>query len=56
MKKIKCYVSTGMYGSEVEDIIEVNDDATQKEIENAANEWLFNTIDWGYWEENEGED
>ena len=56
MKKIKCYVSTGMCGSEVEDIIEVNDNATQNEIKEAANDWLFNTIDWGYWEAEEKED
>ena len=52
-KKIKLYVSTGMVGSEIEDVIEVEDGATEEQIKEMANEWLFNTIDWGYWEDNE---
>ena len=52
-KKIKLYVSTGMVGSEIEEVIEIEDDATEEEIKEMAKDWLFNTIDWGYWEDNE---
>lgn len=52
-KKLKLYVSTGKAGSEVEDVIEIEDNTTEEEIEEIAKDWLFNTIDWGYLEDDE---
>ncbi len=52
-KKIKIYASTGKVGSKIEDVIEIEDDTTEEEIEEMAKDWLFNTIDWGYCEDNE---
>lgn len=52
--KITVQVSTRYVGSRVEDELEVYvaDDATEKEIEtakeDAAREWMFDKIDWGW--------
>lgn len=52
--KITVQVSTRYVGSRVEDELEVYvaDDATEQEIEtakeDAAREWMFDQIDWGW--------
>lgn len=52
--KITVQVSTRYVGSRVEDKLEVYvaDDATEQEIEkakeDAAREWVFDQIDWGW--------
>lgn len=50
MKKIKAYLETGFAGCEIEEEFEVEDNATEKEIEEQAREVIFDRISWG-WEE-----
>lgn len=58
MKTIQVYVDTGMQGSRVTDTLEVEDDATEEQIEEDAKEVMFNLINWGWrvgvdpWESN----
>ena len=46
--KIKVGVSMGLSGCKIEDVIEVEDNATAEEVEEAAREWTFNHIEWWY--------
>jgi uncharacterized FlaG/YvyC family protein len=48
MKKIKVYVATRFVRSQDSLIIEVEDDATEEEINQAALEAMFEMIEWGY--------
>lgn len=56
--KISVFVNTGYVGSQREDEIDVyiDDNATEEEIERAkedtAREWMFENIDWGYYDIN----
>ena len=50
MRKIKAYLETGFVGCRIEEEFEVEDDATQQQIEEEAREALFNSIDWGWHE------
>lgn len=52
MKKIKVWLNTGFAGCVHENEFEVDDDATEEEIEEMAKEIAFNDIDWG-WSESE---
>lgn len=47
MKKVTWYVSTGV-GCDYEGEFEVEDNATEEEIEKMAKEEAFNYVDWGY--------
>ena len=46
MKTIYCNLSIG-YGSR-EDEIEVEDDATEDEIQEVVKEWAMNYVEWGW--------
>lgn len=48
MRKIKAYLDTGFAGCRIEEEFEVEDDATQEQIEEEAREAVFNSIDWGW--------
>lgn len=48
MRKFKGRIMTNIIGSEVDFEFEVDDDATEEEIEEEAKEAAFNYIDWGY--------
>lgn len=48
MKKIRWYLNTGFAGCNYEGDFEVEDDATEDEIEVLAKEEAFNVIDWGW--------
>jgi hypothetical protein len=48
MKRYIVYASTNKVGSECTDEIEVDDDATEEEIEEAARDVAFNMIEWGW--------
>lgn len=50
MKKIKVYVATDKIGSECYDEFEIEDDATEEEIDKEAGDYIWNMID-SYWEE-----
>jgi hypothetical protein len=53
MKTVRVYVSTGIVGSKRSDHIDVDDDATEDDIEAIAKETMFEMIDWGWSVENE---
>lgn len=46
MKKVKWYIA--LDGTKEEDEFEVEDNATDEEIEEMAKEAAFNYIDWGW--------
>lgn len=46
--KIYVWLETGFAGQNYEDTFEINDDATEEEIEEAAKRVAFDRIDWGY--------
>ncbi len=48
MKTIKGYVNTRNVGSRCTFETEVEDDATEAEIEEAAREAMFEQIEWGF--------
>lgn len=50
MRKVKAYLDTGFAGCRIEEEFEVEDDATQEQIEEEAREAVFNSIDWGWHE------
>lgn len=50
MRKIKAYLDTGFAGCRIEEEFEIEDDATQEQIEEEAREAVFNSIDWGWHE------
>lgn len=51
MRKFKGRISTDKVGSDCEFEFEVDDDATEAEIEETAREAAFNFIDWSYTEQ-----
>ena len=53
MRKIKLWVETGYVGANYEEIIEVDDDATDEEIDEEARRFLFDNISYGYQEVDE---
>ncbi len=48
MKKIRVTVSTNKVGSGTERVIEVEDDSTQEEMEQTAQETMFEMINWDW--------
>jgi hypothetical protein len=48
MKKIEIKVSTNVVGSERKKIIEVDDDSTENQIEEIANETMWEMIDFSW--------
>ncbi len=52
--KIKVGVSMGLQGCKIEDEIDVEDDATEEEIEAEAREWAFDHIEWWFEPEQAG--
>ncbi|MDD5353252.1 MAG: hypothetical protein PHS93_08850 [Candidatus Omnitrophica bacterium] len=50
MKKIRWYLNTGFAGATHEGEFEIEDDATNEEIDEYARTEAFNCIEWG-WEE-----
>lgn len=50
MKKIRVYVATNKVGSESYDEFEIEDDATEEEIDKEVEDYIWNMID-SYWEE-----
>lgn len=49
-------VATNKSGSDCEDEIEVDDDATEEQIEADAREAMFNMIEWSWSKVEEGEE
>lgn len=47
MKKIKVFVETNLVGSTIFGEIEVEDNATDDEVELSLREWMFENIEWG---------
>lgn len=50
MRLIKGHTETGFAGSNHEWEFEVEDDATDEEIQEMAHQLAFENIDWSYWE------
>lgn len=50
MRKIKVIIETGIAGGMHEDVFEVEDDATQKEIEDEARDVFFNYCNYSFYE------
>ena len=48
MRKFKVTIETNLVGSECEDFIEVDDNATEKEIEEEAYQCAMNMCEWNY--------
>jgi hypothetical protein len=48
MKKVTGWIATNKIGSECEFEFEVEDDATDEEIEREARDSAFDLIDWSY--------
>lgn len=46
--KLRVCVSMGLQGCEIEDEIEVSDDATEGEIEDEVSEWAHQHVEWWY--------
>lgn len=49
MKKFKGSISTNIHGSDCEFEFEVEDDATEDDIEHIARECAFDLIEWSFW-------
>ena len=48
MKKYRVWLDIGLAGAKLEDIIEIEDDATPEEIDEQCRDFIFNDVDWGY--------
>lgn len=48
MRTIKIYIKTSKVGSQCDDTMEVEDDATDDEIEEMAKDAAFNMMEWGW--------
>jgi len=48
MREIKVGVSIGLQGCKIEDTIEVEDDATEDDIDLQTREWALDHVDWWY--------
>lgn len=46
--KIRVWARTDVVGSMTEDVIEVEDDLTEKEIDEEARAYLCNFVEWGW--------
>lgn len=54
MRKIKWQCDTGFAGCIHEDEFEVEDDATEEEINEMVEQEVNNYIEWTWWEEKDG--
>lgn len=50
MRKIKAYLDAGFAGCRIEEEFEVEDDATDAQVEEQAREAIFDRVDWGWHE------
>jgi len=50
MKTIEWHLETGMQGGDRSGEIEVDDDATEDEIDQMVREEVFNFVSWNWWE------
>lgn len=48
MKKVKVWVSTKKVGSRCDDSFEIEDNATEEEIEELAEEVMWEMVDWNW--------
>jgi hypothetical protein len=48
MRKIECVLETGYVGGTRKGVIEVEDDATDSEIDEAVNDWAHKYLSWGW--------
>ena len=48
MARYKVWISTNKVGSKCQDEIEIEDGASEQEIEQEAREAAFQYLDWGY--------
>ena len=55
MKRVKFYCDIGYVGCEKEEIVEYEDDVSEKDIDADFQDWLWNNIDAGWYETKEGE-
>ena len=55
MKTYIFSVATGLIGSRVEEEIEIEDDCTEKEIQEIYNDWLNNNCEMNYYQKDEDE-
>jgi hypothetical protein len=55
MKTIKWSLCTGLVGCDRHSEIEVEDDATDEEIDEAVREDVFNFVNWTWWRAEAGE-
>lgn len=46
MRRIKVGISMRLQGCEIEEEIEVEDDATEEDIEEQVREWAFGNVEW----------
>lgn len=56
MKKIKAYLHAGFAGCSIEEEFEIDDNATDAQIEEQAREAVFDHIDWGWYEATDSEE
>lgn len=50
MKQITVYLDIGLVGCKREKTIEIEDDTPDDEIEEIAQETMFNMMEWGWYE------
>ncbi len=48
MRTIEVWIETNLIGSRFSDEIEVEDTATDADIDAEVREWMFNHIEWGW--------
>ena len=51
--KIKWHISIGLVGCQHEGEFEIDDNATEEEIEHEARETAFDHIEWSWWKADE---
>lgn len=56
MRKIRAHLETGFAGGAIEEEFEVDDNATDSEIEEQAREVIFDCVDWGWHEMTDSEE
>ncbi len=50
MRTLKIYLTIGFPGAMHRDEIEVEDDATEEQIEEEVRDWAMNHVEWGWTE------
>lgn len=50
--KVKAFLNVGYPAASREEVFEIDDGATDEEIEEEVKQWVFDHIDW-YWEKGE---